>query len=214
MTYETAGWSSWCGLLGQILQNHDGFPKQGWTVPTDPRELGLMQGPVTLRLVPWDCHGAPKDRCTKGRLCLMDPRDGAPHSWCHCSVHSALKVTSAALLDEGMTFLDDNLLLDRLRGPSAVVRLRTAPSSKALPVASAIAEAGCGCCVRSPGHASTCIRHRLMIMMRHVQVMEHTVGWMRQRPGQQVFRARFSAISGPEINAAMVRRTGLLIAFV
>ncbi|KAK9856828.1 hypothetical protein WJX84_005321, partial [Apatococcus fuscideae] len=37
------------------------------------------------------------------------------------------------------------------------------------------------------------------------EVMEHTVGWMRQRPGQQVFRARFSAISGPEINAAMGR---------
>lgn len=37
------------------------------------------------------------------------------------------------------------------------------------------------------------------------QVIEHTVGWMRKRPGQQVFRARFSAISGPEINAAMVR---------
>ena len=38
-----------------------------------------------------------------------------------------------------------------------------------------------------------------------LQVIEHTLGWMRKRPGQQVFRARFSAISGPEINAAMVR---------
>ena len=40
-----------------------------------------------------------------------------------------------------------------------------------------------------------------------LQVMEHTVGWMRKRPGQQVFRAHFSAISGPEINAAMVRHS-------
>lgn len=38
--------------------------------------------------------------------------------------------------------------------------------------------------------------------------MEHTVKWMRPSPPgvQQVWRAKFSAISGPEIRAAMVRR--------
>lgn len=37
--------------------------------------------------------------------------------------------------------------------------------------------------------------------------MEHTVKWMRPSPPgvQQVWRAKFSAISGPEIRAAMVR---------
>ena len=39
-----------------------------------------------------------------------------------------------------------------------------------------------------------------------VQVIENTVKWMVRVPGQQVFRARFSAISAPEITAAMVLR--------
>ncbi|CAK0787024.1 hypothetical protein CVIRNUC_010240 [Coccomyxa viridis] len=35
------------------------------------------------------------------------------------------------------------------------------------------------------------------------EVIENTVKWMARVPGQQVFRARFSAISAPEITAAM-----------
>lgn len=38
------------------------------------------------------------------------------------------------------------------------------------------------------------------------EVIENTVGWMRRVPTQQVFRAKFSAISAPEMRAAMVRR--------
>lgn len=37
-----------------------------------------------------------------------------------------------------------------------------------------------------------------------MQVMESTLKWMARVPGQQVFRAQFSAISAPEIKAAMV----------
>lgn len=40
----------------------------------------------------------------------------------------------------------------------------------------------------------------------NMQVIENTVKWMARVPGQQVFRARFSAISAPEITAAMVLR--------
>lgn len=36
------------------------------------------------------------------------------------------------------------------------------------------------------------------------QVIDNTVKWMARVAGQQVFRARFSAISAPEITAAMV----------
>ena len=39
-----------------------------------------------------------------------------------------------------------------------------------------------------------------------LQVIENTVKWMARVPGQQVFRARFSAISAPELTAAMVLR--------
>ena len=42
-----------------------------------------------------------------------------------------------------------------------------------------------------------------------MQVIENTVKWMARVPGQQVFRARFSAISAPEITAAMVLRLTL-----
>ena len=38
----------------------------------------------------------------------------------------------------------------------------------------------------------------------HEQVMENTVRWMHRAVGQQVYRARFSAITAPEIKAAMV----------
>ena len=39
------------------------------------------------------------------------------------------------------------------------------------------------------------------------QVMEHTLGWMHKLPPgqQQVWRAKFSAISAPEMRSAMVR---------
>ena len=40
----------------------------------------------------------------------------------------------------------------------------------------------------------------------YMQVIENTVKWMARVPEQQVFRARFSAISAPEITAAMVPR--------
>ncbi len=43
-----------------------------------------------------------------------------------------------------------------------------------------------------------------------MQVMENTLKWMVRVPGQQVFRARFSAISAPEILAAMVRSRAAL----
>ena len=39
-----------------------------------------------------------------------------------------------------------------------------------------------------------------------VQVMENAVPNLRKVAGQQVFRAKFSAISAPELKAAMVRR--------
>ncbi|KAK9804028.1 hypothetical protein WJX73_004084 [Symbiochloris irregularis] len=35
------------------------------------------------------------------------------------------------------------------------------------------------------------------------EVMEHTLAWMQRVPGQQVFRARFSSITAPDIRAAM-----------
>ena len=41
------------------------------------------------------------------------------------------------------------------------------------------------------------------------QVMENTVKWMHRGEGQQVYRARFSAITAPEIRAAMVHITRL-----
>ena len=34
--------------------------------------------------------------------------------------------------------------------------------------------------------------------------MDNTLRWMHRAPGQQVYRARFSAITAPEIKAAMV----------
>lgn len=41
------------------------------------------------------------------------------------------------------------------------------------------------------------------------EVMANTVKWMRSRPGQRVFRARFSAISRAEVQAAMVRNLSI-----
>ncbi len=35
--------------------------------------------------------------------------------------------------------------------------------------------------------------------------MDNTLRWMHRAEGQQVYRARFSAITAPEIKAAMVR---------
>ena len=35
--------------------------------------------------------------------------------------------------------------------------------------------------------------------------MDNTLRWMHRAEGQQVYRARFSAITSPEIKAAMVR---------
>jgi len=44
-------------------------------------------------------------------------------------------------------------------------------------------------------------------LQQPTQVIDNTVKWMRQgAPGQQtVWRAKFSAISAPELKAAMVR---------
>ena len=41
-----------------------------------------------------------------------------------------------------------------------------------------------------------------------LQVIENTVKWMRRLDQQQVFRARFSAITAPGIKGAMVSPSG------
>lgn len=50
------------------------------------------------------------------------------------------------------------------------------------------------------------VLERMKSTMLYMQVLENTVKWMARVPEQQVFRARFSAISAPEITAAMVPR--------
>lgn len=48
--------------------------------------------------------------------------------------------------------------------------------------------------------AAFAVFHRVLMY----QVMDNTVRWMHRVEGQQVYRARFSAITAPEIRAAMV----------
>lgn len=62
-----------------------------------------------------------------------------------------------------------------------------------------------------PCHSTHVIIHKDIMhglepgLVAHMQVIENTLAWMHKVQGQQVFRARFSAITAPDIRAAMVQ---------
>ncbi len=49
-----------------------------------------------------------------------------------------------------------------------------------------------------------CQTHNSTLVAAYAEVMDNTLRAMRSVPGQTVFRARFSAITAPDIKAAMV----------